>query len=105
MIERYDLVDARLALIKDAGGWQVLQGEVTLDAADHPGERTWWYPEDVFCTAATAGPSGGRVVARGAADLMLPRSCGHLIAWDDGSPEEFTSSDVGRARGAVAGGR
>src|SRR5689334_5472136 len=27
-------------------------------------------------------------------DLMLPRSCGHLIAWDDVSREEFTSADV-----------
>src|SRR4051812_15026048 len=25
---------------------------------------------------------------------MLPRSCGQLIAWDDGSREEFTSADV-----------
>jgi transposase len=26
--------------------------------------------------------------------VMLPRSCGHLIVWDDGSREEFTSADV-----------
>jgi hypothetical protein len=29
-----------------------------------------------------------------ASAVMLPRSCGQLIAWDDGSREEFTSADV-----------
>jgi hypothetical protein len=48
MIEGYELVDARLALINDAGGWQVLHGEVALDTADRFGERVWRYPKDVF---------------------------------------------------------
>jgi len=48
LIARYDFVDVRLALVRVEDRWQVLNGEVVLDAAVPATDRVWRYAEEIF---------------------------------------------------------
>jgi hypothetical protein len=48
MLDGYEFVDARMALIRAADGWPIVHGEVTLDSAGPARIRTWWYAEETF---------------------------------------------------------
>jgi ZIP Zinc transporter len=51
--------------------------------------RVPWRTTATTSTTSTSAPARPPTCS-----LKLPRSCGHLIAWDDVSREEFTSADV-----------
>jgi hypothetical protein len=48
MIDRYEFVDVRMALIRATDRWQVVHAEVTLDSTSPAGSRTWRYAEEIF---------------------------------------------------------
>jgi hypothetical protein len=48
MLDGYEFVDARMALIRAADGWPIVHGEGTLDSAGPARIRTWRYAEETF---------------------------------------------------------
>jgi hypothetical protein len=55
-VQKYGVVDVRLALVREAAGWQVRYGEVVLGAERAAGKRTWRYPVDTFVQRRLPGP-------------------------------------------------
>jgi hypothetical protein len=55
-VEKCEVVDVRLALVREAAGWQVRYGEVVLGADRAAGERIWRYPVDAFVQRRLPGP-------------------------------------------------
>ena len=48
IVAGYEFVDARMALVRGADGWQVAHGAVTLDAASPCPGRVWRYAGEMF---------------------------------------------------------
>jgi hypothetical protein len=56
LIEGYEHVDLRAALMRTDDGWQLLHGAVTAGALAPAANRNWQYPEDVFLERRLSGP-------------------------------------------------
>lgn len=59
ILDGYEFVDARMALIRATDCWQIVHGEVTLDSSGPARSRTWRYAEETFLERRLPG----RVVA------------------------------------------
>jgi hypothetical protein len=56
MVDKADVVDVSLALVKEDAGWRVQYGEIILGADRAVADRTWRYPADAFIQRRLSGP-------------------------------------------------
>jgi hypothetical protein len=65
MVGTQELVDMRVALVRDDEGWQVRHGEITVtgDPPQTAEQRMWRYPEEAFVQTRVPGKVAGLLLA------------------------------------------